>query len=149
MASVSSSALHLLFDLAKEEAAQAMKQLAIANQTLKEAQEKSAMLHAYKQDYIDHLNGLLTKGLAKQSHLNYQQFLQKLERAITGQEEVMVAVAYERDKALDVLQSAQRKKMSFEVLIERANKKAMKVANKREQKMMDEFAMRAKRTHLN
>jgi flagellar protein FliJ len=147
MASVSSSALHMLLDLAKEEAEQAMQQLTIANQTLKAEQEKSAMLHAYKQDYVDQLNALLAKGLAKQSHVNYQHFLQKLEQAINGQQEVTVNAADQRAKALEVLQSAQRKKMSFEVLIDRANQKAMKAANKREQKMMDECAMRAKRTH--
>ena len=149
MASLSSSALTMLFDLAKEETELAMKQLAVANKKLKEAQQKSAMLQEYKQDYIEHLNVLLAQGLTKQSHLNYHNFLQKLEQAISGQTEVTLAAEYERNKALGILQIAQRKKMSFEVLIERANKKAVKIANKRDQKMMDEFAMRAKRMHSN
>ncbi len=149
MASISSSALSMLFDLAKEEAELAMKKLATANKVLKEAQEKSTMLHGYKQDYIEHLNTLLTQGLTTQSHLNYQNFLQKLEQAISGQNEVTLAAGYEKDKALAVLQVAQRKKLSFEVLIDRANKKAVKIANKRDQKLMDEFAMRTKRMHPN
>lgn len=147
MASTSSSALTMLFDMAKEEAELAMKQLATANKVLREAQQKSTMLHDYKQDYIEHLNVLLTQGIAKQSHLNYQNFLHKLEQAISGQNELTLAAEYERDKALGVLQIAQRKKMSFEVLIDRAHKKAVKIANKRDQKLMDEFAMRAKRMH--
>lgn len=149
MASLSSSALTMLFNLAKDETELAMKQLAVANKALKEAQQRSAMLHDYKQDYITYLNTLLAKGITKQSHLNYQNFLQKLEQAISGQSELTLAAKYEQDKALGVLQAAQRKKMSFEVLIERANKKAIKTANKRDQKMMDEFAMRAKRLHSN
>jgi flagellar protein FliJ len=149
MASISSSALTMLFDMAKEEVELAMKKLAAANKVLREAQQKSTMLHDYKQDYIEHLNVLLGQGIAKQSHLNYQNFLQKLEQAISGQNDVTLAAEYERDKALGVLQIAQRKKMSFEVLIDRANKKAVKIANKRDQKLMDEFAMRAKRMHSN
>ena len=149
MASISSSALAMLFDLAKEESELAMKKLATANKVLKEAQEKCTMLQGYKNDYIAHLNVLLAQGLTTQSHLNYQNFLQKLEQAISGQNEVALNASYERDKTLGVLQIAQRKKLSFEVLIDRANKQAINIANKRDQKLMDEFAMRAKRMHSN
>lgn len=149
MASISSSALTMLFDLASKDAELATKKLGIANKELKDAQEKSKMLHDYKQDYIAHLNVLLEKGLAKELHLNYHKFLQKLEQAISGQEELVVGAKYEQDKARAVLQAAQRKKMSYEVLIERVKKKAVNVANKKEQKLMDEFAMRAKRMGSN
>ncbi len=145
MASVSSSALNMLFDLASEEADLATKHLVLANNALKEAQEKGAMLHGYKQNYIDHYHLQLTNGLGKEAHLNYQYFLQNLQQAIDGQEEMIISAQYESDNMREALQAAQRKKMSFEVLIKQAKKKATKVANKREQKMMDEFAMRAKR----
>jgi flagellar protein FliJ len=141
----SSSAINMLFNLASEEVDVAANNLAMANRTLKEAQAKSVMLHDYKQDYIDHYNLQLTKGLGKEAHLNYQNFLQNLQQAIDGQEEVIISAQYESDKMHEILQVAQRKKMSFEVLIKRAEKKAMKIASKRDQKMMDEFAMRAKR----
>jgi len=147
MASVSSSALNMLLDLASEEAETATKALAIANKALKEAKQRSAMLEEYKQNYITHLNTQLASGLGKEAHLNYQNFLQNLQQAINGQEEMVINAEYERNNMREALQQAQRKKMSYEVLIERAQKKAMKVANKREQKMMDEFAMRAKRMH--
>lgn len=145
MASVPSPALNMLFDLASEEAEVAAKNLAIANKAVKNAQEKSVMLHGYKQDYINHYNLKLTNGLGKEAHLNYQHFLQNLQQAIDGQEEMIVSAQYECDKVRLVLQEAQRKKMSYEVLIKRAEKKALKIESKRDQKMMDEFAMRAKR----
>jgi flagellar protein FliJ len=145
MASVSSSALTMLFDLACEEAELAAKNLAIANKAVKAAQEKSIVLLGYKRDYIDNYNAQLTNGLGKEAHLNYQHFLQNLQQAIDGQEEVIVSAQYERDKVYEVLQAAQRKKMSYEVLIKRAKKKATQIESKRDQKMMDEFAMRSKR----
>lgn len=145
MGSASSATLTMLFDLASEEAELAAKQFAIANKAVKAAQEKCTMLQGYKQDYSDHYHLQLTKGLGKEAHLNYQYFLQNLQQAINGQEDVMVAAQYECDKMRELLQAAQRKKMSYEVLIKRAKKKAMQIENKRDQKMMDEFAMRSKR----
>ncbi len=149
MASASSATLTMLVNLASEEVDLATKILANANQKLKVEQEKKAMLQTYKQDYIDQYNAQLSNGLGKEAHLNYQRFLQNLEQAIDGQAEMVIAAQYERDKKREVLQKAQQKKMSFEVLISRAEKKALHVANKREQKLMDEFAMRAIRKHAN
>lgn len=138
----SSSALHMLFDLASEEVDTAVKNLATANQVLKEAKARNEMLQTYKQDYIDQFNQQLKVGVGKEAHLNYQHFLQNLEQVINGQRDVVISAQYESDKMQDALQQAQRKKMSYEVLIKRADKKAMLLANKRDQKVMDEFAMR-------
>lgn len=149
MASSASSAINMLFELASEEVDVATKDLGAANHALREAQEKSTMLQSYKQDYIAHYNAQLTKGLGKEAHLNYQNFLQNLQQAIDGQEEVIISAQYESNKMREVLQAAQRKKMSYEVLIKRAKKEAIKLDSKRDQKLMDEFAMRTKRTDAN
>jgi len=42
-------------------------------------------------------------------------------------------------------QESQRKKLSYDVLITRSDKRAAKVEQKRDQKMMDEFATRMTR----
>lgn len=139
----SSSAINMLFDLASEEVDAAAKQLATANKVLKEAKEKGEMLQSYHQGYIDNFNAQLKTGLGKEVHLNNQKFLQNLQQAIGGQADVIVSAQYERDNMQASLQAAQRKKMSYEVLIKRAEKKAMALESKRDQKMMDEFAMRA------
>ncbi len=147
MASASNSTLTTLVNLAGEEVELATKDLAAANQALKVEQEKKAMLQTYKQDYINQYNAQLQNGLGKELHLNYQRFLQNLGQAIDGQDEMVISAEYEREKKRAILQKAQQKKMSYEVLISRAEKKALLKANKREQKLMDEFAMRAKRKH--
>jgi flagellar protein FliJ len=149
MASASTSTLTMLVNLAGEEVDLATKNLAEASQALKAEQEKKAMLQTYKQDYIDQYNAQLSNGLGKELHLNYQLFLQNLQQAIDGQEEMVIVAKYERDKKREALQKAQQKKMSFEVLISRAEKKALRTASKREQKLMDEFAMRVKSKHAN
>ena len=149
MASVSSSALKMLFDLASEEVSLASKNMAVANNALKEAQKKGEMLQGYKQDYLDNFNQQLKQGLSKELHQNYQNFLQNLQQVVNGQDDVIISAQYECDKVREVLHAAQRKKMSYEVLIKRAEKKALAVANKKDQKLMDEFAMRRKRVRSN
>lgn len=143
----SSSALNMLFDLASKAVDAAAKNLAGANKVHKEAQEKSMMLIGYKQDYINNLNQQMKNGVGKELHLNYQHFLSNLEQVINGQADVVVSAQYECDKMREVLLVAQRKKMSYEVLIKRAKAKALAKANKQDQKMMDEFAMRAKHSN--
>jgi len=138
----STAALQMLLDLASKEVELAAKDLAAANHILKEAKDRQEMLKKYKQDYIDSFNQHQKAGLGKEAHLNYQYFLRNLEQVISTQADVVVSAAYERDKMRNALQAAQRKKMSYEVLIKRADKKALAKMNKREQKMMDEFATR-------
>lgn len=138
----SSSALHMLLDLASEAVDAAAKDLATANQVLKAAKERNEMLQGYKQDYVDHFNQHQQAGLSKEAHLNYQSFLQNLDQVMRAQADVVISAQYESDNMRAVLQAAQRKKMSYEVLIKRADKKTLAKLNKREQKMMDEFAMR-------
>ncbi len=149
MASASNSTLTTLVNLASEEVELATKDLAAANQALKVEQEKKAMLQTYKQDYINQYNAQLQNGLGKELHLNYQRFLQNLGQAIDGQDEMVISAEYERNKKRAILQKSQQRKMSYEVLISRAEKKALLTANKRAQKLIDEFAMRAKRKHAN
>jgi len=143
----SPSALNMLFDLASKAVDAAAKDLAVANKANKEAQEKSVMLDGYKQGYINNLNQQMKSGVGKEMHLNYHHFLGNLEQVINGQADVVTSAQYECDKMREVLQMAQRKKMSYEVLIKQGKKKAMAKASKQDQKMMDEFAMRAKRTN--
>lgn len=139
-----SSALKMLFDLANEAVEVAMQNLAAANKTLQASEQKGQMLADYKQDYMTQYAQKLRKGVGKEQHLNYQQFLQNLQQVIDGQNNVVIAARYERDKMHALLVEAQRKKMSYDVLIKRGDQKAALKAIKQEQKLMDEFAMRRK-----
>jgi flagellar FliJ protein len=58
----------------------------------------------------------------------------------------MVEFAKRQEKVQRQLwQESQRKKLSYEVLSQRTTKRELKVEQKKDQKMMDEFAMRAGR----
>jgi flagellar protein FliJ len=144
--SASTNALNTLLDLAKNELDVAIAHMVQAKKALDEAREKGNMLRGYRQDYVDNLTKLLGKGLGKETHNNYQNFLKKLDQAITGQAEVVISAEYEHANACKIWQELQRKKLSYEILLARKSKKAHHTALKIDQKMMDEYAMRAKRS---
>lgn len=147
MASASPVVLNTLFDLSSAALEVAVENMVKANMALKEAEQKGEMLREYREDYVQKLTKQLEKGLGKETHSNYQNFLQNLEQAVSGQKDMIVSIKYQSDAVREVWQAAQRKKMSYEVLLNRAEKKAYVVEQKRDQKMMDEYAMRAKHIH--
>ncbi len=140
----SSHALATLMELVERELEQAAERLGHANRTLMEAEEKGGMLYGYRQDYVDNFATMAGKGLPKEAYGNYQNFLGKLEQAIQGQQEVIVNARYQVEKERELWQEVQRKKLSYEVLIKRQEKKAHQQAQRKDQKMMDEYALRAK-----
>ncbi|HQQ33749.1 MAG TPA: flagellar export protein FliJ [Methylophilus sp.] len=139
------SVLHTLIELVEKELEQAGQNLALANRALKDAEEKGNMLQDYRQDYVGNLSRLMEKGLTIEAHQNYQNFLNKLEQAIQGQKEIIVSTRYQVEKERAIWQEAQRKKLSYEVLMKQKQKKEHLLALKKDQKLMDEYAMRAKR----
>ncbi len=144
--SASTNVLNTLLDLAKNELDVAIAHMVQAKKALNEAKEKESMLRDYRQDYVDNLTKLLEKGLGKETHNNYQNFLKKLDQAITGQAEVVISAEYQHANACKFWQELQRKKLSYEILLARKSKKAHHTALKLDQKVMDEYAIRAKRS---
>ena len=142
--SLSTTVLNTLLNLASNELELALESIAKANKMLAEAEEKGKTLQEYRQDYVDNLAKQLEKGLGKETHNNYQNFLKKLDQAISGQAEIIISAQYQVGKERELWQEAQRKKLSYDVLLKRKSKKEHHSALKLDQKMMDEYAMRAK-----
>lgn len=146
MTTQSISALKMLKDLAAKEVELATEALAHAMKFAEDAQSKQDLLYDYRQGYVENLNQSMKVGISADAYQNYQSFFGKLDQAIAGQLDVV-----ESAKKLVILkrqqwQESQRKKLSYEVLLQRSDKKERKVEQKKDQKMMDEFAMRISRT---
>jgi flagellar FliJ protein len=145
MATQSTAVLKMLQEMAVKEVELATEALAKALKDLDAAKKQEEMLHSYKEDYLVNMKKSLDVGVTVDAYQNYHQFMGKLEQAITGQREaVKFAEGHVKGKKLS-LQEAQRKKLSYDVLLERADKRVLKAELKRDQKMMDEFASRATR----
>jgi flagellar protein FliJ len=148
MSRQSTQTLTLLSQLAGDEVEAAMQALAQAMKQLEQGQQQKSLLGQYQQEYQQQWQQVVQKGLKADLYRNFQGFFSQLETAVQSQNaqiEQLQSVVLHRQQ---LLQEKQRKQKSYEVLISRANTLHEKVERKRDQKMLDEFASRARRTTL-
>jgi flagellar FliJ protein len=146
MAKQSSNILGVLKGIASKDVDEATLAFAKAMKLANEAQAKQDMLNEYRLDYEKNLNNILEAGMNAESFQNFQNFFGKLDQAIAGQQEVVELANQQVIIQRQLWQESQRKKLSYEVLSDRSEKRVLKVEQKKDQKMMDEFAMRITRT---
>ena len=145
MAKQSTDTLKMLIGLAERDVKLAAEALAQAMKVAEDAQSKQNMLHEYRQAYIDNLNKASVVGIGAEAYTNYQNFFGKLDQAISGQMDVVASAKRLVQKKREMWQETQRKKLSYEVLMQRSDKQAYKAEQKRDQKSMDEFSTRISR----
>ncbi len=146
MATHSTSVLKMLKEISAKEVDMAAEALAKAMKIADEAHSKQDLLLEYRQDYVKNLNKILEAGMGAEAYQNFQNFFSKLDQAIAGQQEVVEFAKQQVKVQRHLWQESQRKKLSYEVLSLRSDKREFKVEQKKDQKMMDEFAMRISRT---
>jgi flagellar FliJ protein len=142
----STGVIKMLKEIAAKEVDLAAEALAHAMKILDEAQSKHRMLIEYRQDYIKNLNNLMETGIGMEAYRNFQNFFNKLDQAVSGQQEVVEFTKCQVQIQRELWQESQRKKLSYEVLSKRSDKREQKIEQKMDQKMMDEFATRASST---
>lgn len=148
MSRQSTQTLVFLQGLAAEEVEAAMQALAQAMQQLEQAKTQQTLLGQYQQEYQQQWQQAAQKGLKADLYRNFQGFFSQLELAVQGQNAQIAHWQSIVQQKQVVLQEKQRKQKSYEVLITRAEQAQQKAERKRDQKMMDEFASRAKRSGL-
>lgn len=148
MAKQSTDTLNLLNQLAGDEVEAAMQALAQSMKQLEQARQQLSLLGQYQQEYQQQWQQAAQKGIKADLYRNFQGFFSQLESAVQGQNaqiEQFQAMVLQRQQ---VLQEKRRKQKSYEVLITRAETMQAKAESRRDQKLMDEFASRARRTRL-
>lgn len=140
-----SSALDTLIGLAQRESDACAKRLGAALKAVEEGEQKLQMLLGYRQDYADKLDAAQVNGITPFAYANFVAFLGKLDVAINGQREVLKHAQYKADTEKKAWQESERKRLSYRTLSERAALEALKIENKRDQKMMDDHAARTAR----
>lgn len=143
----SPSALNMLVQLAADESSAEAKKLGAVMKYLEENQSKLAMLLSYRQDYAARLHSQMQNGLSASEHQNYQSFLSKLDQAIHGQHEIVESGKQQVEQQRLSLLKSERKKLSYGVLVNRSEKKQQVLESKKDQKAMDEHAMRLKKSN--
>jgi len=138
----STQQLETLIDLAQRETDDCAKRLGAALKAVNDAEEKLNMLIGYRDEYGRRFDASQQAGITPMAYRNFQAFMEKLDSAIQGQQEVLRHAQSRGEMDKKQWQDAERKRMSFSTLRERAEAQALKVEAKRDQKAMDEHASR-------
>ena len=138
----SKAQLETLIDLARRETDDAAKRLGAALKAVDDATQKHQMLVGYRDEYVNSFEEAQAAGITPMAYRNFQAFMEKLDVAVKGQLEMIRHAEHRSAQEKSAWQNAERKRMSYSTLNERAAAEALKVENKRDQKQMDEHAAR-------
>jgi flagellar protein FliJ len=136
------SALDTLIELAQRDTDEAAKRLGNALKALAETRQKLLMLEGYRSDYAQRFEQAQAAGITPPVYFNFVAFMGKLDSAIRGQQEVIGHAERRSAQENAAWQASERKRLSYLKLDARAALQALKVENRREQKLMDEHAAR-------
>lgn len=136
------TALETLIELATTATDEAAKRLGRATRAAEEARGKLVMLQQYHEDYAARFQASMMAGLTPMGYRNFQSFMEKLDTAIAGQQQIVD----DADKRIIIerkgWQDSERKRISYDTLATRAQKAELAKENKRDQKATDEQAAR-------
>jgi flagellar FliJ protein len=137
------SALTTLKDLAEKEVDNAAQQLGAMRRGYQQAEEQLKMLIDYQHEYRSNLNNDMTQGIGSQRWINYQQFIQTLEKAIDQHRQQLDQWNQKVDTALNFWRDKKQRLQAWQTLQDRQVAAATLAENRLDQKKMDEFAQRA------
>lgn len=138
----SSSALDTLIELTTTQSDEAAKRLGQAIKACEDVEQKLTMLLQYRDEYEARLKASVATGLTTSGYRNFQLFLEKLDTAIAGQEQIVQNARLRIVDERGVWQTFERKRMSYDTLATRAEHAEQRKESKRDQKQMDEYATR-------
>ena len=136
------TALDTLIELAQRDTDEAARRLGVALKAVDEAEQKLTMLLGFRDDYGIKLEAAQIAGMTPMAYRNFVAFIDKLEIAINGQREVIKIAQNRSVNEKTIWQAAERKRLSYRTLSERAAVETLRLENKLDQKQMDEHAAR-------
>jgi len=131
-------------DMALKAEREAARQLGQAQGQLLQVQRKMAELERFRGDYQQQWIERGQHGVSGQWLMNYQRFLSQLETAVEQQGRSLAWHQDVVDKARASWQEKYARLEGLRKLVERYRQEAQLLADKQEQKQLDEFAQRLK-----
>lgn len=135
-------ALQTLIELAVTEVDEAAQRLGRAVKNVDGARQKLELLSNYREEYVNRFQQTMTNGFTPMAYRNYQNFMDKLDTAIHGQEQVVREAERSAEGERSAWRESERKRISYGALKTRAETAIEKKEAKREQKQSDEAAAR-------
>ena len=133
------SALSTLKDLAEKEVDDAALQLGAMRRGCQQAEEQLKMLIDYQHEYRTNLNTDMTQGIGSQRWINYQQFIQTLEKALEQHRQQLNQWTQKVDTALNFWREKKQRLQAWQTLQDRQIAASTLAENRLDQKKMDEI----------
>lgn len=137
------SPLSTLIEIAIKNCDEAAKRLGKAINAHEDTKKQLSLLQQYKEDYVLRFQDGASKGINAAQYLNFQSFINKLEGAVDGQKQLVNDAEYKIKLAREHWQESEKKRLSYDILNNRATSVMQKKEAKRDQKQMDEHAARS------
>lgn len=134
--------LQPLVKLAQHQNDSATRRLGQLNKQQQSAQEKLETLQQYRKDYQTRLQEATQSGISQADLRNFQQFISKIDEAIGQQLKQVEQSKISTQTGRSEFDATQRKLKSFDTLQQRHIEEQKKVAEKSEQKALDEHTGR-------
>jgi flagellar FliJ protein len=134
--------LQPLLNLALKKNESATRRLGQLNKQEYDSQCQLDMLQQYRRDYQERMQAASMQGLDQATLKNYQQFIYKLDTAITQQKKAVEQSRISTQIGRGEFTGTQRKLKSFDTLQQRHIDQESKIEAKREQRSTDEHTSR-------
>ena len=135
--------LQPLLELMQDRTDEATRQLGQLIAAEQNARGRLQLLSQYREEYAQRFREAQTQGLTLQSWQNYQEFLAKIDEAITQQGAIVAASEQKTAAGQQHWQAQHTRLKAIDTLSVRHWKAQDIKANKLEQKQLDEFAIRS------
>ena len=131
--------LQQLIEMARDRIDGATRALGASRSTEQQENSKLQLLVDYRREYLERFAQAARDGLDRRAWSNYQDFLMKLDTAISQQKELLGQHGRKVDACRSDWQAASRKLKSFDTLDQRRRQAERVVDERREQSAQDEF----------
>jgi flagellar FliJ protein len=142
------STLNTLVDLAQDQTDIAARELGKLQALRTQAEQQLAALTQYREEYRQRMQSLMRDGMTSSRWHDFSQFLDSLDMAIRQQGEALARAEAQLLAGRANWQQQKRKLNSYDTLVTRAEAREQQVADRRDQRNMDEYAARAARMQL-
>jgi len=132
--------LQLVYEQREKQVEQALRAYKSAQQQLFEQRNQLQNLHQYRRQYVSQLTVKGSQGLSISELGKYQQFIVQLDQGITKQQQGIVKFEYDVHNEKKRWMESQISCKAMALLLEKKAKQKAILADKKEQKLLDEFS---------
>lgn len=133
--------LQILIDHAEERSSQAARELRQLRTKLSQEENKKTQLEEYLHDYRLRLNQSSLGGISVTVMMDFRRFIAKIELAIATQTEEIAKCKVQWEAAQKKWQECEREVKAYRTLRSRHEQAELVKEGRREQKLLDEFAL--------